>query len=199
MLFMTENNLLEIAELQRRLFTMIQIGKVTAVNHADATVRVNIDGVLTTDLPWLSQKAGNNFTWWSPEENEQVLVLSIGGELTNGVVLPAIYQSGQLTADNTETKHHTTYSDGTSISYDTATHELLVNINGGNVTINTTGNIQATAEGDAVVNASGDVRVDGENIILNGGLAGGVVCEQHTCSFTGSPHPHGSSKIKGAV
>ncbi|MDH5179757.1 MAG: phage baseplate assembly protein V [Gammaproteobacteria bacterium] len=194
---MTENNLLEISELQRRLFTMIQIGVVDDVNHAEATVRVNIDGVLTAYLPWLCHKAGSHVSWWAPEKDEQVLILSIGGELSNGVVLPAIYQAAHLTGENTAAKHHVTYSDGTSISYDSVTHELNVNVNGGNVTLNTSGNVTVNVGGDANITAGGNVNVDGSAVNFNGGGSGGVVCQTHVCAFTGSPHPQGSTTVKG--
>lgn len=36
-------------------------------------------------------------------------------------------------------------------------------------------------------------------IVLQDESGDGVVCKNHLCAFTGSPHPQGSSKIKGAL
>lgn len=204
--YMTPNYRLELDEIQRRLFTMIQIGKVHSVNHAKARLRVaigpetkdsNEKGVITAELPWLTYRAGSDSNWWAPEVNEQVLVLSIAGELTNGVVLPAIYQNDYPAPETNKDVHCVKYADGTSIKYDRAAHTLTIDVNGGDVTLNTTANITASAGGDAKVSASGDVNVDGANINLNGGASGGVVCQSHVCAFTGSPHPQGSATVKG--
>ena len=47
-------------------------------------------------------------------------------------------------------------------------------------------------EGNITLNSSG-------NIVLQGESGGGVVCKNHICSFTGSPHPQASSKVKGIL
>lgn len=52
----------------------------------------------------------------------------------------------------------------------------------------------------------GEIRYDGAVLTIKGNTkiviqdetGGGVVCQNHLCSFTGAMHPQGSSKVKGA-
>lgn len=205
-MFDPSNNFIrmEIDDLQRRLISMIQMGKVAEVDAVQARLRVTIGNeatgniVTTALLPWLSYRAGKDSSWWAPDVGEQVIVLSAGGELNNGVVLPAIYQDAYPAPDSNPDIHTTQYEDGTTIKYDRVNHTLNVDVQGGDITINTSANINVEAGGDAVIRASGAVNIENTNINLdsNSPVSGGVVCDTHVCSFTGSPHPQGSATVK---
>lgn len=211
---MSEYNLVEIS---RRLENLIRVGVIAETDYNAARVRVTYgideDGTPTnTDwLPWLTQRASNDVDWCAPEINEQVLLICPSGDLAQGFVLPAIYQNNHPAPLNVETKRRVNFADGSFIEYDRAAHKFSLTVNGGDCVINTTGNIDAaaggnalvnaggnidaTAGGKAIVNATGNVEVDGAKIIMNGGLSGGVVCQTHVCSLTGSPHPQGSTTV----
>lgn len=67
-------------------------------------------------------------------------------------------------------------------------------IQGGNITIDSPSQVQVNC-GSADVNASGDVTVDGSNVILNGGGGGGVVTSSNINHCTGLPHGDASSTV----
>lgn len=198
-----------IAELSRRLANVVRLGTVHSADYQSARVRVQYDEtdegepVITAWLPWVTTRAGNDRSWWAPEVGEQVVVLSPGGELVNGVVMPAIYQQDHTAPESDPNKHVTVYEDGTRIEYDREAHRLAVKVVGdmaldvdGDVSAAVGGDFAADVGGDAAVKANGDVLVDGSSVVLNGGSAGGVVCQKHVCAFTGSAHPQASGTVK---
>ncbi|WP_154392663.1 phage baseplate assembly protein V, partial [Yersinia enterocolitica] len=80
-----------IAALKRLLANIIRIGIVSDVDLANGLCRVKIGNLETDWLNWLTLRAGRVRFWSAPSIGEQVMVLSIGGELTTGFVLPAIF------------------------------------------------------------------------------------------------------------
>jgi phage baseplate assembly protein V len=200
-----EQQQLDLIELQRRLFSLIQLGVIHSADYPNARVRVTLSGLTSGWLPWLTSRAGGDRSWWAPEVGEQVVVLSPSGELAQAMVLPALYQDAKAAPKNTETVHHVAYADGTIIEYDRAAHKLTVNVKGGDVLVTTTGNLNASADGDASIAAGGAINItatdntniDGALVNLNQGTSGGVVCQAHVCAFTGTPHPQGSLTVKG--
>lgn len=212
----TEYNLVE---LSRRLENLIRHGVIAEADYTTARVRVtyNTDAqgqpVNTNWLPWLTQRASHDADWWPPEVGEQVLILSPSGDLSQGFVLPAVYQNNHPAPETVATKRRINFADGSFVEYDRAAHKLTVTVNGGDCVLNTTGNLDAAIGGDALINtngkldatvggdanvaATGNVNVDGTAINLNQGTSGGVVCQLHVCALTGSPHPQGSVTVKG--
>lgn len=91
-----------ISELQRKLANIVRIGLVKEIDYENARVRVQIGEFLTDYLPWITSRAGKDKTWTPPSVDEQVLVLSPLGELSLGVVLPAIYQQKYLPSEHQE-------------------------------------------------------------------------------------------------
>ena len=77
-------------ELQRQLDNLIRIGTVTAVRSGQCRVK---SGELETNWrPYLVPRAGNTRRRQRPTLGEQVLLLSVSGDLRNAYVLPALYQ-----------------------------------------------------------------------------------------------------------
>lgn len=147
-----------------RLANIIRVGTVAEVQGSKVKIKT---GNLTTKLlPYLTQRAGDCVTWWSPSIGEQVMILSPCGELNNGVVLPAIPTKNHPTYDTT--KHITSYADGTTISYDYENKKLDINAMG-EVRIKAT-KIILDAETEVTANlvASGDVK------------AGNISTQNHT-------------------
>ncbi|EAL58202.1 hypothetical protein WwAna0372 [Wolbachia endosymbiont of Drosophila ananassae] len=85
---MLESNF-AISELRRKLANIVRIGIVEKIDYEKAKVKVKIGELVTDFLPWITNRAEN---WLPPNIDEQVIVLSPLGELSLGVVLPAIYQ-----------------------------------------------------------------------------------------------------------
>lgn len=77
-------------ELGRKLENLIRRGTVHAVRGKPAGVRVQSGDNITDWLPWLTVRAGGvdgGRMWDAPVVGEQVVVLSQGGDLAQGVVL----------------------------------------------------------------------------------------------------------------
>jgi phage baseplate assembly protein gpV len=82
----------DIAELFRRVNNLLRVGKVIEVDYAAARAKVQIGEITTDFMPWLTPSTAA----WIPLKNgEQVVVLSPGGDLRFGMILPALYQSAK--------------------------------------------------------------------------------------------------------
>ncbi len=114
-------------ELERRMMNMIRFGTVASVDLAAATCRVQLnDNHTTGDLPWSVQRAGNVRTWSPLSVGEQVMILSPAGDISQGVVMPSLYQSVHSAPSNKANEHVTDYGDGTVITYDTTAKKLRI-------------------------------------------------------------------------
>lgn len=137
---MTIENSYKISDLYRRLNNIIRVGKVVAVDYNQAKAQVQIGKIKTAYLPWLIPSTD---TWIPIKQGEQVLVLSPNGNISMGVILPALYQSAKP-APSTDNK------------------KIIFNTD-----IDQTGNIQTsgsfTAGGD--ITATGEI--DGKGIKLS--------------------------------
>ncbi|MFW5499590.1 MULTISPECIES: phage baseplate assembly protein V [unclassified Maridesulfovibrio] len=112
------------ADISRRLENTLRIGKICEADYGNARLRVKSGDVTTGWLPWITTRAGNDISWWAPELGEQVMVLSPGGDLAQGVVLPAIYQTASPACADRPTLDRHVYEDGAIIEYDKAAHRL---------------------------------------------------------------------------
>lgn len=54
---------------------------VTEVDRENWLCRVKTGELETNWISWLTLRAGNARTWWRPSEGEQVVLLSLGGNL----------------------------------------------------------------------------------------------------------------------
>lgn len=80
-------------EANRRIENLLRLCTVADVRtEHPARCRVQSGQLLTDWLPWLTLRAGGGAaTWWAPAVGEQCLLLSPGGDLRRGVVLPGLY------------------------------------------------------------------------------------------------------------
>lgn len=85
-----------IAELAGRVNNIVRIGVIFAADYEAGKIRVRVGeksdpNVINTDwIPWVTARACFNRTWVAPEIGEQVVLLSIDGDLRNAVALPSI-------------------------------------------------------------------------------------------------------------
>ncbi|MDR1139070.1 MAG: phage baseplate assembly protein V [Rickettsiales bacterium] len=115
-----------ISELSRKLANIIRVGLVKEIDYEKARVRVKVGEFLTDYLPWITYRAGEDKSWSPPSIDEQVIVLSPGGELSLGVVLPAIYQQKYPPPECRKTAHTFKFQDGTKLSYESGKIEIDV-------------------------------------------------------------------------
>ncbi|MCP4103018.1 MAG: phage baseplate assembly protein V, partial [Lentisphaerae bacterium] len=114
----------EITELQRNVANIIRIGTIAEADYDNAKVRVQIGELLTNWLDFISFRAALVTVWCPPEIGEQVLVISPGGDLSQGIVMPALYQQTFPASAATPTITQMTFADGAKLEYDSASHHL---------------------------------------------------------------------------
>lgn len=115
-----------ISELNRKLANIIRVGLVKEIDYEKARVRVKVGEFLTDYLPWITHRAGEDKSWSPLSIDEQVIVLSPGGELSLGVVLPAIYRA--IPQECGKTANILEFGDGTKLSYDSGKNHLEIDV-----------------------------------------------------------------------
>lgn len=196
-----------IRRLEEKVSKLFQLAKVKTVDGDNATVVCILadDKSETAPLPWMVRHAGKTIEWWAPEEGEQVLVMNLTGILDISIVLPALYSTAFPAPESDLDIRKLILSDGTSVEHNSKAKTLAIDTNADvtidakSATVNSQGDVTVDAKANATVKAIGDVAIDGGTINMNQGTAGGVVCQAHTCAFTGGPHPQGSVTVKGAM
>lgn len=113
----------KIAELLRLIRNIIRTGVVTAVKVGRGC-RVQTGDLETDWLPVVTLRAGTARSSWMPSVGEQVVILSVGGELTTAVVLPGLFSDEHNEPTASLTANHVTYPDGAVIEYEPATGAL---------------------------------------------------------------------------
>lgn len=122
------------AEHDRLIGNMVMIGVIAELDEANALVRVDVDGLKTDWIPFVSGRAGPGVREWSaPEPGEQVVMVSPYGDPSQGVVIGSIYQASHAAPAQSKEKHRTEYSDGTVVEYDRATKRMTIDVGEGHV------------------------------------------------------------------
>lgn len=116
----------DINELLRLLLNVIRTGTVTEVDTKNWLCRVATGELETNWIPWLTMRAGGAVTWWAPSVDEQVLLLSVGGDLSAAFVLPAIYSNDRPPPSTDEKAMVTVFPDKARFEYSPATGTLHV-------------------------------------------------------------------------
>ncbi|WP_168464769.1 phage baseplate assembly protein V [Wolbachia endosymbiont of Ctenocephalides felis wCfeT] len=124
---MLESNF-AISELQRKLANIVRIGLIKEVDYEKAMVKVKIGEFLTDWLPWITNRAGKDSSWFPPDIDEQVVIFSPLGELSLGVVLSGIYQQKYSAQESKKEINCFLFEDGTKISYDKKNHHLEISV-----------------------------------------------------------------------
>jgi|SRR5450830_362868 len=134
----------QLAELFRLIANLLRIGVVEQIDGKRARIRIGKN--LTNWLPWFAIRAGNTRTWSQPSIGEQVMVLSPGGDLTAGIVLPAIYSDAHDAPTTSPSLQLAEYPDGALVSYDHAAHALAAVLPDGSSATVTANSITANAD-----------------------------------------------------
>lgn len=116
---------MNIIELSSKIDDLIRIGTVTEVRSGEC--RVKTKGNHTNWRPYLVLRAGKTRRRMRPSVGEQVILLSLGGDLRNAFVLAGIYQDEHpepLADDDNGDLDRTEYPDGAVIEYNPTSGEL---------------------------------------------------------------------------
>ncbi|KGA37150.1 phage baseplate assembly protein V [Pectobacterium odoriferum] len=187
-----------LTEIQRLLRNMIRVGVVTHVNTEDVLCRVQTGGMTTGWLNWLTRRAGRSRDWWAPSIGEQVLILSIGGELDTAFVLPGIYSDDHPAPSASADALHISFPDGAMIEYEPATSALTVS---GIKTATLTASESVTVTAPQVtVNASTRITLDSPEVVCTNKLITGTLEVQKGGEMRGDiQHSGGSLSSNGKV
>jgi phage baseplate assembly protein V len=159
-----------IAELARRLASLMFPGTIAEVDHQAARCRVASGGITTAWLPWFSRRAGATRDWDPPSVGEQCLVLSPGGEPAAGFVLVGLYSQASPAPATAAPLHRREYPDGAVIDYDHESHAATLTLPaGGAITINA----------PAGITVLGNVQVEGTVTASEDVVAAGISLVQH--------------------
>lgn len=177
------------ADLIRRLENLVRFGVIHSIDYAEARCIVDFQGIMTKPLPWLTIRAGSDATWDSPSVGEQVVVLSPSGELANGLVLFGMYSNTHPAPSASPDLKIRKFSDGATISYNTATHHLdAILPAGGTATLTAKGGV--TINGDTTINGNvttnGNVQTNGNTSMTGNNAVGGSQTVAGTSQSTGS-------------
>ncbi|WP_323640869.1 phage baseplate assembly protein V [Pectobacterium polonicum] len=185
-------------EILRLLRNMIRVGVVSHVNTADALCRVQTGEMTTGWLNWLTRRAGRSRDWWAPSIGEQVLILSIGGELDTAFVLPGIYSDDNPAPSASADALHIRFPDGAIVEYEPATGALTVS---GIKTATLTASESVTVTAPQVtVNASTRITLDSPEVVCTNKLITGTLEVKQGGTMSGNiEHSGGSLSSNGKV
>lgn len=195
-------------ELNRLLLNLIRKGTVLEVDHDAELCRVECGEIQTNWIHWMALAAGETRDWNPPTPGEQVLVLSPGGDMADGVALRGITSEEIPAPSHSPTTHTRTYPDGARIEYDHDAHSLTATLpDGATVLLQAPGSVtvktaNATIEADqALVKASkitldaaatsctGKLEVSGDVTAGGDVKAGGISLRNHTHADSGKGKP----------
>lgn len=165
---------------------VLRLGTIASVDHGNATCTVEAGDIVTGELPWVAQRAGNVRTWSPPSIGEQCLLVCPEGDLEAGLVLVGLYSDECPPPSSSADLHLIAYPDGAQISYDHAAHRLVAVLPAG-------GSAEIAADGGIAV--IGDVTITG-----NVSVSGKVAAQEDVLAGTISlkSHKHGNVAAGGA-
>jgi len=192
------NTFPDLTDAQRLLRNLIRIGTVAEVDLAAGTCRVNTGGNLTDWLHWLAPRAGRARVWWSPSVGEQVLLLSLGGELDTAFVVPGIFSDDFPAPSASADAVHIAFPDGAVIEYEPETGALLAT-GIKSATVNASEKVAVTSPLVNVV-ATTRITLDAPEVVCTNKLTTGTLEVKKGGAMTGNvSHTGGSITSNGIV
>ncbi|MGJ5823756.1 phage baseplate assembly protein V [Serratia sp. H402Y] len=185
-------------DIQRLVRNLIRIGTVSELDLERGRCRVATGGNLTDWLNWLTGRAGDARSWWAPSIGEQVLVLSLGGELETAFVLPGVFSDAHPAPSASAQAAHIAFPDGAVLEYEPATGALkAAGIK--SATIEAAERITLTAPNITCI-ASGKITLDAPEVECTQQLTTGTIAIHQGGSMTGDlNHTGGSISSNGIV
>lgn len=182
----------KLTEIMRLITNLIRTGTVSEVDPVNWLCRVKTGDLETNWINWLTLRAGNTRTWWKPTVGEQVVLLSLGGNLETAFALPAIYSEAFPPPYYSEDGATTVFKDGGWFQYEPETGQLLIK-NIKSVRIEAADGIQLITD-QLGVDAS-QTRINSETV-MNGAVTqgGGDMSSNGVVAHT---HKHGGVKSGG--
>jgi phage baseplate assembly protein V len=189
----------QLTEIMRLITNLVRTGTVSEVDKDKWLCRVKTGDLETNWINWLTLRAGTSRTWWKPSVGEQVVLLSLGGNLETAFALPAVYSDAFPPPSESEDGSVTTYPDGGWFEYEPATGRWLIK-GIKSVLIEASDSIELKT--GAFIVTTDQTQINSE-VVINGGVtqgggamtSNGVVADGHTHdgvakggANTGGPH-----------
>nr|DAI72873.1 MAG TPA: baseplate assembly protein [Caudoviricetes sp.] len=178
-----------LTEIMRLITNLIRTGTVSEVDPVNWLCRVKTGELETNWINWLTMRAGNTRTWWKPTVGEQVLLLSLGGNLETAFALPAIYSDAFPPPDFSEDGSTTLFKDGGWFQYEPETGQLLIK-NIKSVRIEAADGIQLLTSQFGV--DADQTRINGDSVINGSVTQGGGAMSSN--GIVVDAHVHGKVK-----
>lgn len=159
-----------IGELSRQIANLIRVGEVTETDFTDPDaprVKVAVSGFESDWLPFGAKRAGSTKTWSPLSIGEQVVILSPYGDLGQAIIVCSLYSSANTAPSSSGSLDKETYPDGTTISYDSASHTLNATIDSTTITADR-GQIALGVGGVKFVITAGGIDMQGGQVTHNG-------------------------------
>lgn len=192
------NTLETLSELARAVRDLIRIGVVSEIDTGQSLCRVQTGDLVTNWLHWLTPRAGGARTWWAPSVGEQVLILSLGGELDTAFVLPAIYSDDFPAPSVSAQAYHIQFPDGAVMEYEPDTGALTVSgIKTASVVASTSVSVTAP---NVTITASQKIKFDTPEVVCTNKLTTGSLEVKQGGTMTGNiSHSGGSLSSNGVA
>lgn len=116
----------QLTEIMGLITNLIRTDTVSDVDTANWLCRVKTGGLETNWINWLTCRAGKTWTWWQRSIGEQVVLLSLGGNLETAFALPAIYFDAFPPPDYSENGSTTVFNDGGWFQYEPDPGQLRI-------------------------------------------------------------------------
>ncbi|WP_156851774.1 phage baseplate assembly protein V [Bartonella refiksaydamii] len=217
----------EITDLKRRVANMVMVGKISHVDHKNARYRVKSGNLISDWIPDTQARAGKTCSYEGRDIEEQVIVVSSSGDLSQGVIVGSIHTDANQAADKGNI-HKTLYPDGTFVEYDDEQNSYSIHIksggkfiltiadgvslkgDGGKLELTAPDGIKIVSESDLNLNADGNISLKAgggislnshNNISLHSGndvsIHSGGL--KHNSTNIGNSHVHGGVVSGGSM
>ncbi|MCX8016531.1 MAG: phage baseplate assembly protein V [Rhodocyclaceae bacterium] len=123
----------DMTEAERLLANTVLPGRIEQLDARRARVRVRCGELLTDWIPFAARRAGPDRTWHAPEPGEQVLLAAPGGDLTQAVVLGALYSQRHPAPASSADISGTYWADGALMEYDRRQHRWRLQLPDGSI------------------------------------------------------------------
>lgn len=182
----------------RLIGNLVRIGKVSELDLTNARCRVATGSNVTAWLPWMTHRAGRTRSWWAPSVGEQVLLLSMGGELNTAFVLPAVFSDASPAPSASPDALHLAFPDGAVFEYEPAQSALKVT-GIKTAVINASQKVEVTAP-EIRCTASTRITLDTPEVVCTSKLITGSLEVKQGGTLTGNlTHSGGSLTSNGIV
>ena len=181
-----------VSGLESTLTEIIRVGTVSSTNPQKHTARVTIsdeDNLTTHELAVLCRNTFKNHDYNMPDVGDDVLCVFMPQGIEEGFILGSFLAGNEQPPTTNQDERKVEFADGTTVTYNRATHELdvviegthihadrakvnittpqEVNINTTNANITASGNITMKSGGNTSITAGGTLTLKGSNTNIN--------------------------------